>query len=136
VVAYAVHPVAGLLARSDVMTRRLPAGSDFPAAWRAASPAARVPLLEAVAALLRTLSRAGAHHPDLNVKNVYLAADGERFVAYVLDVDRVIFGDASQAAARNVARFVRSTRKWNAQHALGVPDDALMRLASLAWESA
>lgn len=136
VVAYAVHPVAGLLARSDVMTRRLPAGSDFPAAWRAASPAARVPLLEAVAALLRTLSRAGAHHPDLNVKNVYLAADDERFVAYVLDVDRVIFGDASQAAARNVARFVRSARKWNAQHALGVPDDALMRLASLAWESA
>ncbi|MDQ8154072.1 MAG: lipopolysaccharide kinase InaA family protein [Gemmatimonadota bacterium] len=134
VIAYAVHPVAGVLARSDVMTRRLPAGRDFPAAWRAAAPDARTPLLEAVAVLLRALSGAGAHHPDLNVKNVYVAGDGAAITAYVLDVDRVEFADAPRAAARNVARFARSARKWNERHALGVPDDALMRLATLAWE--
>jgi len=33
-------------------------------------------------------------------------------------VDRVTFGDASQAAARNFARFARSARKWNDVHGL------------------
>jgi 3-deoxy-D-manno-octulosonic acid kinase len=134
VVAYAVHPVAGALARSDVVTRRLPAGRDFPAAWAThPSVAARATMIEAVAALLRALSRAGAHHPDLNLKNVYLAGDGLAATAYVLDVDRVRFTDDAQAAARNFARFARSARKWDAEQNLGVGDDALVRLAALAW---
>src|SRR2546423_9264695 len=37
-------------------------------------------------------SHAGAHHPDLNLKNVLLTAgEGEGLDAYVLDVDRVRF---------------------------------------------
>ncbi len=137
VIAYTVHRVAGVLGRSDVMTRRLPEGRDFPAAWRAdASSDARNALIDAVAALLRALSAAGAQHPDLNVKNVYLAGAGATATAYVLDVDRVSFDANPQLAARNFARFARSARKWNELHALGVGDDALVRLASQAWVDA
>jgi len=135
VVAYTVHPVAGLLARSDVMTRRLPPGLDFPDAWRAAaSDTARDALLQAVAALLRALSSAGALHPDLNVKNIYVTSEATP-VACVLDVDRVRFGDA-RAAAGNFARLARSVRKWQDLHGLAVGDAALVRLASLAWVEA
>jgi 3-deoxy-D-manno-octulosonic acid kinase len=134
IIAYTVHPVASVLARSDVMTRRLPAGRDFPEAWRAhQSPAAQDAVIEAVATLLRALSALGAEHPDLNVKNVYIAGEGAATTAYILDVDRVTFGETSQAAARNFARFARSARKWNDVHGLRVGDDALVRLAALAW---
>jgi 3-deoxy-D-manno-octulosonic acid kinase len=136
VLAYTVHRVAGWLARSDVMTRRLPAGHDFPEAWRAATPgAARDALLDAVATLLRALASAGAHHPDLNVKNVYITS-GDAPVACVLDVDRVTFDGDPHAAARNFARFARSVRKWQALHDLPVGDAELVRLASLAWVDA
>jgi len=134
VIAYAVHPVAGVFARSDVMTRRLPPGRDFPDAWCAdASPESRQAIIDAVAALLRALSAAGAHHADLNIKNVYIAGTGASATAFVLDVDRVSFGGTADAAARNFARFARSVRKWNELYNLGVGDDALVRLAALAW---
>lgn len=136
VVAYTVHPVAGLLARSDVMTRRLPPGLDFPDAWRAAaSDPARDAVLQAVAVLLRALSTAGAHHPDLNVKNIYVTSEATP-VACVLDVDRVRFADDALAAAGNFARLARSVRKWQALHGLTVGDAELVRLASLAWVDA
>lgn len=134
VIAYAVHPVAGILARSDVMTRLLPEGRDFPEAWRADdSAAARAALIDAVAVLLRALSSTDAQHPDLNLKNVYIAGVGAAATAYALDVDRVSFAPDAQVAARNFARFARSARKWNEVHGLGVGDDALLRLATAAW---
>ncbi len=134
VIAYVVHPAAGVLARSDVMTRRLPSGHDFPAAWSAdTSESAHTAIIEAAAALLRALSRAGAHHPDLNLKNVYIARHGATATAYVLDVDRVRFRDDKQAAALNFARLARSARKWDVEHGLGIGDAALVRLAALAW---
>lgn len=134
IIAYTIHPIAGVLARSDVMTRRLPDGRDFPDAWRAhQSPAAQDAVIEAVAALLRALSTVGAQHPDLNVKNVYVAGEGAGATAYILDVDRVTFGEKAEASARNFARFARSARKWNDVHGLRVSDDALVRLAALAW---
>ena len=36
VIAYAVYTAVGIFARSDVMTRRLPEGDDFPAVWKKA----------------------------------------------------------------------------------------------------
>jgi len=134
IIAYTVHPVAGFLARTDVMTRRLPDGRDFPEAWRAhQSPAAQDAVMEAVATLLRALAALGAQHPDLNVKNVYIAGEGAGATAYILDVDRMTFGEKAEASARNFARFARSARKWNDAHGLRVSDDALVRLAALAW---
>lgn len=137
VIAYAIHPVAGILARSDMVTRRLPDGSDFPEAWRAApSPAARDAIIDAVATLLRALSASGAQHADLNVKNIYIAGEGAASIAYVLDVDRVSFVKDAQVAARNFARLARSARKWNAERRLDFGDDALMRLATRSWADA
>ncbi|HEY5491272.1 MAG TPA: lipopolysaccharide kinase InaA family protein [Gemmatimonadaceae bacterium] len=134
VIAYAVHPVGGILARSDMMTRRLPHGSDLPDAWRAACPgAARDAIIDAVATLLRALSALGAQHADLNVKNVYIAGEGAATTAYVLDVDRVRFVADGNVSARNFARFARSARKWNAERGLDLGDDALVRLATRAW---
>lgn len=134
IIGYAVHPVAGVLARSDMMTRRLPHGHDLPDAWRAErSPAARDAMIDAVATLLRSLSALGAQHADLNVKNVFIAVEGAATTAYVLDVDRVRFVADGQVAARNLARFARSARKWNAERGLDLGDDALVRLATRAW---
>src|SRR5208337_2439154 len=69
VVAYAVYPAFGPLARADVATRALH-GADFPEAWRTAVRGVeRTSLLAALAALLRALRAAGALHRDLNLKN-------------------------------------------------------------------
>lgn len=137
VIGYAVHPIAGVLARSDMMTRRLPDGCDLPEAWRAAqSSAARHAIIDAVATLLRALSACGARHADLNVKNVYIAGEGAAATAFVLDVDRVRFVRDGLVAARNFARFARSARKWNAERGLDFGDDALVRLATRSWNDA
>ena len=55
------------------------------------------------------MSRAGAVHPDLNMRNVLV--DGTN--AYVLDVDRVYFlpPNDPRVAERNRARLLRSARK-------------------------
>jgi 3-deoxy-D-manno-octulosonic acid kinase len=132
VVAYAVYPVLGPLARADVATRAL-RGADFPDAWRATSDgAARQSLLAALAALLRALRAAGALHPDLNLKNVFIAPGAGVPTAFVLDVDRVEFGEPGSAriAAENLARLMRSARKWRKRWNLDI--DEFTDLAPLA----
>ena len=132
VIAYAVYPAAGIFARSDVMTRRLPDGDDAPAAWKGAGTADRDSLLLAVARLLMALSAAGAWHADLNLKNIYIAGTGADRTAYLLDVDRVTFPGGSDAADRNFKRLARSVRKWRVRWELDFDEDSLARLADLA----
>ena len=136
VAAYAVYPAAGVLCRADVATRTLH-GADFPDAWRAArDDSQRNALLDAVARLLRALQGAGAEHPDLNLKNIFLTSNGESPLAFVLDVDRVAFGAAGDAtiAGRNIARLVRSARKWRMKWGLPIGDEDLLRLAAAAGQ--
>lgn len=135
VIAYAIYPVAGIFARSDVMTRRLPEGDDLPAAWKKASNGGRDEVLIAVARLLSALARAGAWHADLNLKNIYIAGSGADLTAYLLDVDRVTFPKGSDIAARNLARLVRSARKWRTRWGLDLDEDSLSRLAALVQEN-
>jgi hypothetical protein len=92
----------------------------------------------AVAALLRALVRAGARHPDLNAKNVYLSRADGAWTAYVLDVDRVRFGapDDGAVAVRNLTRLLRSLRKRRTQAALAITDDQLDRLRALSGAAA
>lgn len=135
VIAYAVYPLWGLLARSDVMTRRLPEGDDAPAAWSRAGTAERDALLVAMARLLKALARAGAWHADLNLKNIYIAGSDSGLTAYLLDVDRVTFPDGSDIACRNFKRLARSVRKWRARWGLDFDEDALARLGVLAEEN-
>jgi hypothetical protein len=73
------------------------------------------------------MSEANARHHDLNVKNVLLhdMPDGSA-EALVLDVDRVAFlDDASAAREANVARLLRSARKWQTVHGAPVTDAEL-----------
>ena len=135
VIAYALYPAGPFLFRSDVATREVP-GRDLGESLReAADGATRDAMLEATATLLRAMARAGARHPDLNVKNVLLARtpDGT-YEAHVLDVDRVHLrraGDA-RAAAANLARLTHSARKWGEQEGVRISDEELERLADHA----
>lgn len=135
VIAYAVYPVAGIFARSDVMTRRLPEGDDFPAAWSKANKIGRDAMLVAVARLLAALARAGAWHADLNLKNIYIAGAGTDVTAYLLDVDRVTFPGGNDVTARNFKRLARSAHKWCERWGLDFDEESLSRLSELVEEN-
>jgi hypothetical protein len=68
----------------------------------------------ATRALVRALNAAGARHHDLNVKNILIVPGSVGLEAWVLDVDRVVFGKADDPLVRegNAARLLRSARKW------------------------
>lgn len=134
VIAYAIYPVAGIFARSDVMTRRLPDGDDVPAVWKMADNEGRNAVLSAVARLLGALARVGAWHADLNLKNIYISGAGNDMTAYLLDVDRVTF-TGGEAASRNFKRLARSVRKWRTRWALDFDEGALAHLAVLIEEN-
>lgn len=116
IVAYAIYP-AGIFVRSDVVTREIADGADL-AEWLARTDAAetRNALLEAVALLLDQLAEAGAHHADLNARNILLVRDGEGFQASILDVDRVQFHvpRSPMLGEANLARLERSLTKLHA----------------------
>jgi 3-deoxy-D-manno-octulosonic acid kinase len=138
VVAYALYPAGPGFCRCDVVTKRLPPGSEFPAAWEGSDPTTRDTMFVAVGGLLRDLAAAGAQHADLNAKNLYLARDGGRWHAWVLDVDRVRFRTPRDpaVAAQNFARLVRSLRKLRGLKTMGLADADLERLSDLARDRA
>lgn len=113
IVAYVTYP-AMLGYRYDVAVRELEGGADL-AAWlaRERNPDVRERLIDTTVSLLRSLVDAGAHHPDLNAKNVLLVRVGEVFSPYVIDLDPVRFhpGGAPMVKAANLERLVRSLRK-------------------------
>ncbi len=128
VIAYAVYPAPAGLRRVDVATALVPDGVDLAALLvagaRDPSDASADAWVRPTAALLVALARAGARHPDLNLKNVLLAPApagrvGPGTRAWVLDVDvaRVLAAAVAPAAAAatlaaNVGRLARSVRKW------------------------
>jgi hypothetical protein len=134
VIAYATYPAFMNFGRCDVVTRRLPQGADLPDVWRAADSSARKALLAAIADLLHSLTRGGAWHADLNLKNIYIAGTGSDITPYVLDVDRVSFPDNSDIAERNFSRLARSARKWRDRWGLNFDEIAIERLSGLLRE--
>jgi len=80
-------------------------------------------LVESIALLLEALRRAGATHPDLNVRNVLITDAG---VAAVLDVDRVTFGPATAGA--NVKRLVRSMAKQRVGYGVDLTSKQVKRM--------
>jgi 3-deoxy-D-manno-octulosonic acid kinase len=107
----------GVFYRADLATRYVPDARDLAscvfecaesgddgalhAAWRAAG------------ALLGTTFAAGVVHPDLNLGNVLLQADGTAVRAHLIDLDRVRVVDRLTEAQRGrmLSRFHRSRRK-------------------------
>lgn len=114
VIAIVRYPAGGPLERSDVATVEIPGAADL-AVVLAGSAAAHEAAATATGALLAGLGRAGAHHADLNIKNILLQPTAGGFRAFVLDVDRVTFGgrESTRVAERNWRRFARSARKWH-----------------------
>ena len=115
VLGFARYRVAVGFWRADVLTREIPDATDLVTVLAHDVPAAdRSAIWDAVRVLIENLSRLGARHADLNVKNVLIerAVDAHP-VAYVLDVDRVTWGaPGAQAVLRaNWDRLNRSARK-------------------------
>ena len=137
VVAYVSYPLNWVVRRSDVATREIPNGHDLSVALaKVTDHAHRVMVLDAIAKLLRSLTQAGAHHPDLNLKNVLLSAGaGPELDAHVLDVDRVRFSSPGSplVAKANLDRLIRSLRKWRDTRELpySAEDEEYLRLRSI-----
>ena len=137
VVAYVSYPKNVILRRSDVATREIPNGHDLSVALaKVTDHAHRVMVLDAVVKLLKALTQAGAHHQDLNLKNILLTAgEGPGLDAHVLDVDRVSFSSPGSplVAKANLDRLIRSLRKWRDLHELpySAEDEEYLRLRTV-----
>ena len=68
-----------------------------------------------------------SRHHERNVKNVLLTRASHGLEAWVLDVDRVVFGPADSPTVRsgNLARLRRSARKWRDRHGATFDDAEL-----------
>jgi 3-deoxy-D-manno-octulosonic acid kinase len=108
-----------------------PAGAPPVAAAPAdAGVAGHADAMRAAGRLVRLLHDRGVVHPDLNLKNVLLAAgvdgtggDGEPR-ALVLDLDRATLGDGAvpdRARRAMLDRFWRSARKWERRAGRALP---------------
>ena len=119
VIMYGVQRAGPALRRSDVVTREIVGGRDL-STYMAHGVAAdeRAAAWAAARELVLALNAAGARHHDLNVKNILLAPLASRLAAWVLDVDRVDFGESQSDAIRrgNAERLLRSARKWRDVH--------------------
>ncbi len=137
VIAYVTYPTSLILRRSDVATREIPNGHDLSVALaKVTDHVHRVMVLDAVVKLLRSLTHAGAHHQDLNLKNVLLTAgEGPDLDAHILDVDRVRFSSPGSplVAKANLDRLIRSLRKWRDLYELpySAEDEEYLRLRSV-----
>ena len=131
---YGIEPAYWVLRRSDVMTLEVTGGRDLASYLMPGElPALRSEAWRATRALVRSLNSAGARHHDLNVKNVLLT-DGEAgLMAWVLDVDRVRFGQARAASVRvgNATRLLQSARKWRDEHGAVLDEAELAELGTL-----
>jgi hypothetical protein len=134
VVMYGIESMYGVLCRSDVMTLEVTGGRDLASYLMPGEvPALRSEAWRATRDLVRALNAAGARHHDLNVKNILLT-DGEGgLVAWVLDVDRVRFGQAHAASVRvgNAARLLRSARKWRDERGAILDESELSELGAV-----
>lgn len=129
IVAYAVYPAGPLLRRLDVATREVPNAYDLSEVFSAPlSNSNKQEALSAIAELLGSLTHAGAHHGDLNLKNIVLSREGDfekRLRAFLLDVDRVGFnvpGDPLVGQA-NFQRLLRSLQKVRARGDIFLDDE-------------
>ena len=126
VVAFVSYPAGQLLRRSDVATREIPESHDLSTVLRGVVDGEhRIECLRAAGKLIALMTRSGAHHPDLNARNILISWDSTAGAsAHVLDVDRIRFhlpGDPMVAGA-NMDRLERSLQKLRERENLAVSD--------------
>lgn len=137
VVAYVTYPAGAILRRFDIATREIPNGADL-FAWLAATEdvGARDVVLNAAAGAVASLVSAGAHHPDLNIRNVLVAPgpDGG-LIGWILDVDRVRFHVPGSPTVRdaNITRLRRSLRK-SMRLGLSISDEEIIAILDRVQE--
>lgn len=136
VIAFASYPAGQILRRSDVATREIPDSHDlFVVLREITDDEQRSSCLHATGRLLSLLAGAGAHHPDLNARNILITWDSlEGAKAFVLDVDRIRFhvSEDPMVADANLARLERSLSKLREQERLAVSDADLATLRGAA----
>lgn len=136
VLGYVLYPVAAGFCRSDVMTREVTGSFDLSVAIMSGDASLRASAASATAGLVSALSAAGARHHDLNVKNVLLRPSADDALdAFVLDVDRVEFvDDPNDAREANLARLLRSARKWRSNQGAPITEAELDALLAMVRE--
>jgi lipopolysaccharide kinase (Kdo/WaaP) family protein len=136
ILGYVLYDVLPGLCRADVMSREVENAFDLSVAMMSADSELRARALAAAADLVRAVIDAGAWHKDLNVKNVLLhPASPGGLDAMILDVDRVKFPGANvNVRELNLARLLRSARKWQSTYGAPVTAAELDELASLIRE--
>ncbi len=115
VVMYGLERAHGAFCHADVVTREVADSMDLSGYLQPGmAQRDRAAAWEATRELVATLNAAGARHHDLNVKNILLSQRGDTLVAWVLDVDRVVFGAPRSEDVRrgNACRLLRSAIKW------------------------
>lgn len=135
--AYAIYDAGPFLRRSDVVSLELPDATDLAAVLMQGTDAERREAIHKTAFLIGYLSDCGARHHDLNIKNVLLmrnVAEPSSMSAYVIDVDRVTFGEprSAEITEANIARLQRSARKWRALYGARIDERELEWLALTA----
>jgi hypothetical protein len=128
VLAWATYAAGRGLVRYDVVTALVPGADDLATVIAEGDEARAAAGVGGLGRLMVRLAFAGAHHADLNLKNVLIDAAGD---AHVIDVDRVRLaaGAPADVLARNWARLARSAAKWHTHLGPRVPAGALAR----AW---
>lgn len=138
VLMYGTSPAPFPFRRADVVTREVTGGRDLSAYMSPDTPPTeRAAAWEAARVLVRMMNEAGVRHHDLNVKNVLLAPGDSGLEAHLLDVDRVAFGAPASVAtaAANVARLLRSARKWRAERGAVFDESELAALVPMQGTS-
>ena len=135
VISYHAGP---LLRRGDVATREIPDSHDLSVVLREMRDRTdREACLRATGRLLSAMSRAGAHHPDLNARNVLMTWDSsEGAKAHILDIDRIRFhvpGDPMVGRA-NLERLERSLKKLTISDGLEFTQPDMDMITSSAAE--
>jgi len=139
VIAFLSYPAAGLLRRGDVATRQIPESHDFSTVLRE-MPAGedRNSCIRAAGLLLSQLAKGGAHHPDLNARNILVTWDShDGAKAHILDVDRIRFHVPSDPMVEraNIDRLEHSLRKLKERESLPVSEEDIKLLKEAATKS-
>lgn len=136
VVAFVTYRAGPLLRRSDVATREIKDGHDLSVVLsEIPSGDHRAQCLTAAGRLLALLARVGAHHPDLNTRNILVTwDDGHGARAHVLDVDRIRFHVPSDpmVSMANFTRLERSLRKLRESKSIVVTEAEIESIRAAA----
>lgn len=138
VVAILSYRAGPVLRRGDVATREITESHNLAVVLREMTESGdRDSCLHSAGSLLASLARAGAHHPDLNARNILITWDGaDGAKAHVLDVDRIRFhisGDPMVSRA-NLDRLERSLAKLRDEGQLKLTGEELRTIRTAAAE--